>query len=219
MNVLITGGNGGIGSAIKEVFLDNQANIFSPSSKEVDLVSEDSIYRYLEKLPEIDVFIHCAGINEPVPFLSLVKDSLNDTLSVNVLSAVEISQYMLTKMKKRKFGRMVYVSSLWSTLGREGRSSYSMSKAALDALMRNIAVEFGKYDILINSVVPGFVDTPLTRKNLSQERINEITNNTPINKLVSAEEIAQITYFLCRKENQSITGQSIFVDGGYSILG
>ena len=88
---------------------------------------------------------------------------------------------------------------------------------ALDALTRNLAVEFGNCGVLVNSILPGFVDTKLTRKNLSAKRISEIIIDTPIQSLVDTIDIAKLTYFLGSINNQSITGQSIAIDGGYSI--
>ena len=90
-----------------------------------------------------------------------------------------------------------------------------MSKAALEALIRGLTVELAP-DCLINGIAPGFVDTPLTRKNNTPEQIQEIITKTPLQKLIPAEEIADLVEFLVYK-NHSITGQIITIDGGYSL--
>jgi len=219
MNVLVTGGHGGIGTYIVNEFMSHGHKVFAPTSSALNLLDTAEITSFVKHSPQIDVFVHCAGINNPLPFLQMNAENIDKTLRVNVLSGLELSQHLIPSMKKNGFGRIVNISSLWSTMTREGRLSYSMSKAALDVLTRNLAAEFSRYNILVNSVVTGFVDTPLTRKNLTEKRLKEVIKNTPTNSLVNADEISSMVYFLCRNENHSITGQSIFVDGGYSILG
>jgi 3-oxoacyl-[acyl-carrier protein] reductase len=169
------------------------------------------------KIKKIDIFVHCAGVNNPTPFLELEQSNIEKTLNTNVLSCVKIVKNILPYMIKNKFGRIVNVSSLWSILSVPDRMAYSLSKAALDSLTRNLAVEFGGNGILVNSVLPGFVDTSLTRRNLSNKKIQEIINKTPIKKLIPSEDIANLVYFLGSDSNNAITGQSVVIDGGISI--
>ena len=217
MVILVTGGNGDIGSAIVDEYIYQGHKVLSPTSKELDLSSDQSINIFFSKVTNIDVFVHCAGINNPISFLELDDHSFDKTFKINTLSCIKIAKFLLPNMIKNKFGRIVNISSLWSTLASPQRSSYSISKAALDAFTRNLAVEFGNCGVLVNSILPGFVDTKLTRKNLSAKRISEIIIDTPIQSLVDTIDIAKLTYFLGSINNQSITGQSIAIDGGYSI--
>lgn len=221
MNVFITGGYGGIGKDIVEEFEKYNNTVITPSSKELDLSNNESIVTYFSsfKNKKIDIFIHCAGINEPKSFLDLNKEDIDKTLMINVLSCIQIAQIFLPNMIANRFGRIVNISSLWSIKGRPGRTSYSLSKAALDAATRSLAVEYGEYNILINSVQPGFIDTPLTRKNMSAEDLARVIEKTPIKSLVKSKDISKIVYHLCSKDNNAITGQSIVVDGGYTVLG
>lgn len=219
MNVLVTGGTGGIGRRIVEDYINHGYNVLSPSSQELDLSSDRSIQEYFSINHSIDIFVHCAGINNPVPFLEIDKSDLSKTLMVNVLSGLEIAQHVLPDMIAKKFGRIVNISSLWSILAKPGRTAYSISKASVDALTRSLAVEFGEYNILVNSVLPGFVDTPLTRKNLSSEKISEIASVTPIRRLVDSRDVSNLVIYLGSENNNAITGQSIAVDGGYTISG
>jgi 3-oxoacyl-[acyl-carrier protein] reductase len=217
MNILVTGGNGEIGKAIVDEFIYQGHQVFSPSSKELDLNSISSIESYFKKDNKINIFVHCAGINNPVPFLDLDDHSLEKTLNINSLSCIKITKFLLPSMIENQFGRIINISSLWSILSSPKRTAYSVSKAALDAFTRNLAVEFGSSNILVNSILPGFVDTKLTRKNLSDKRIAEIIEDTPIHRLIDMTDIAKTAYFLGSDKNYSITGQSIVVDGGYSI--
>jgi len=219
MVILITGGNGGIGKAIVDEYINHGHQVFSPTSLELDLSSEKSIQNYFSKDKRIDIFVHCAGINNPISFLELDEFSIEKALNINALSCVKIAKYILPNMIDNKFGRIVNISSLWSILSIPERTAYSFSKAALDGFTRSLAVEFGSNGILVNSILPGFVDTQLTRKNLSAERISEIIMNTPIKSLVDVNDVARLTYFLGSRNNNSITGQSVVIDGGYSVLG
>lgn len=218
MNVLITGGSGGIGRKIVDRYVSHGHKVLSPSSLELDLSLGNNLAEdYFSENKEIDIFVHCAGINNPTPFLELEQSNIDETLNTNVLSCAQITKYILPHMIKNKFGRIVNISSLWSILSVSNRMAYSLSKAALDSLTRNLAVEFGSSGVLVNSVLPGFVDTSLTRKNLSDERIQEIIDDTPIKKLVPSEDVANLVYFLGSDSNNAITGQSIVVDGGISV--
>lgn len=217
MNILVTGGNGDIGKAIVNEYIFQGHKVLSPSSKELDLSSMSAVDNFFLEDKKIDVFVHCAGVNNPVPFLELDDLSLENTLNINTMSCIKIAKFILPNMTKNEFGRIINISSLWSTLSTPKRTAYSISKAALDAFTRNLAVEFGGNHVLVNSILPGFVDTKLTRKNLSDGRISEIIKDTPIKRLVGVTDIAKIAYFLGSDKNQSITGQSIVIDGGYAI--
>lgn len=219
MKVLVTGGHGGIGSSIVARYVNAGHRVWSPDSSELDLSNEQSIDSYLAEEGQFEVLISCAGINNTTPFLELSDEELSETLQVNLLANYKLTKKILPFMVSQRFGRIVNISSLWSFLTVPGRTSYSISKAGLDALTRSLSVEFGEFGVLINSVLPGFVDTALTRKNLSDQRIMEVCEKTPTKALVQEEDLASIVYYLGSEENGAVTGQSIVVDGGYSILG
>jgi NAD(P)-dependent dehydrogenase (short-subunit alcohol dehydrogenase family) len=220
MNVLITGSAGGIGREIVSAFEAIGCSVLQVTRDDCDLSDATDLDRYLMSREfKVDVFVHCAGVNEPMGFESIDDSVLRRTMGVNYSSGLKILQKLLPYMRGNGFGRVVFISSLWSELGRSGRLTYSASKAALDASMRSLAVEYAKQNILFNSLAPGFVDTPLTRENMSQDQIELVKNKTPTAKLVGCDEIARMVVYLCGEANSSITGQSIKIDGGYSISG
>jgi 3-oxoacyl-[acyl-carrier protein] reductase len=120
-------------------------------------------------------------------------------------------------MLNRKFGRIVAISSAYATIARDGRSSYSISKAALEALIRSIALENAQSNIIANSIVPGFIETPLTLKNNTQLQIDKILERIPMQRFGSPLEVANLVSFLISDKNTYITGQSFRIDGGFSI--
>jgi len=219
MNVLITGGFGGIGHAIVEKYQALNFNVFYPNKNELNLSDERSIDKFFSNKKAFDVLICSAGINNPTPFLEQSTDNLLETLEINLMANYKLAQKVLPMMIDNEFGRIVNISSLWSFLTVPGRAAYSISKSGLDALTRSLAIEFGEHNILVNSVLPGFVDTALTRRNLSPERLDEICSKTPVKKLVQEKYVAQLVCYLGSSDNNSITGQSMIIDGGYSISG
>ena len=219
MNVLVTGGFGGIGSAIVEKYQALNFNVFYPNKSELNLSDERSIDKFFSNKEAFDVLICSAGINNPAPFLEQSTDNLLETLEINLMANYKLAQKVLPMMIDNEFGRIVNISSLWSFLTVPGRATYSISKSGLDSLTRSLAIEFGEHNILVNSVLPGFVDTALTRRNLSSERLDEICLKTPVKRLVQEKDVAQLVYYLGSADNNSITGQSMIVDGGYSISG
>lgn len=217
MRVLISGGHGDIGSAIAKIFFTNNYEVFVPTRAEMDMSCQNSIDAYMHKNNDFDIFIHCVGVNNPQKFEDLSMENFSNTFSINTTSSLKILQAILPYMKAKKFGRIVHISSLWSQYVKAGRIAYAMSKSSLDALTRGLAVEFGEYNILVNSILPGFIDTKLTRRNLSEETIIDIEKHTPLGKLGSPIDIAEMTYFLASENNRFITGQSIKIDGGYTL--
>ncbi len=216
---MLTGATGGIGLSVYEKLRQGGHEVVAPTSQELDLKNIDSVYNWLEKHSKIQFqgIVLAAGINHPEDLFSVENGNFENTQQLNFLANRQLLSHFVPMMVKQNFGRVVSISSAYSKLARSGRSSYSISKASLDALMRSIAVEFSKYNVLANSVVPGFVDTPLTQKNNSQSQIEQILTRVPIGRLGQPDEIAKATMFLLSSENTYITGQQIYVDGGFSI--
>jgi 3-oxoacyl-[acyl-carrier protein] reductase len=119
-------------------------------------------------------------------------------------------------MASAGFGRVVGISSAYANRARTGRAAYSASKAALEALIRSVAVEFARSGVVANCVAPGFVDTELTRKNNTPQMIDALLQRVPVGRLASPAEIGRTVAFLMAPENEYITGQTIAVDGGFA---
>lgn len=206
MVVFLTGGSGNIGKCIKEELIDNGIKVIAPNSKELDLTSEITPYH-----KPVDGFIHCAGINKVASYAS--ANHFNYTLKVNAISFV----HLCASLKFSEGSNIIAIGSLYATETREGRIQYAMSKHALLAAVKTIALEKAWKNIKVNMVSPGFVDNAMTRKNNTQERIKHLQKATPLG-LVDAKQIAELCLYLLTK-NTAITGQNIIVDGGYSLVG
>ncbi len=218
--LFILGGHGEIGTAIAEKFGKEGYQTVAPASNELDLRDRTSISRYLSKLNKCpEAIIHAAGINNPKLIEQNSTQDIEDTLKINILGFYQVIQYFIPKLKQRKQGHILAVSSIYGVISRPGRSVYSMSKFALNGLIKTLALELGPYNILVNSLSPGFVDTKLTSKNNSPTLIRSLEEKIPLGRLAKTEEIAAASYFLCSGENTYINGQNIIIDGGYIIGG
>lgn len=212
--VFITGGNGDIGSSIVEIFKINGYEVVSPNSKELDLRDSKLIKEYFNHNNNFDIFIHCAGINNPSIIEDLDFNNIKETMQINTFSFYEILKTLIP-YQKINGGYILAISSLYGQISRAGRTAYAMSKHALIGLIKTAAIELGKYNIKINALSPGFVDTNLTRKNNNDEKIKIINESIPLGSIAKPTDIANVSYFLCSEKNTYITGQDITVDGGF----
>ena len=233
--VLITGATNGIGREILEAFLKTKAIIIATGNSttkknffkiykkneidyyQTDFNDEKSSKDFLKKIQnykKIDVCINNAGINK-INYIGKISNEFDDLLNVNLKIPFQITSIVSNIMKKNKYGKIINISSIWGKKSKEKRISYSTSKYALNGLTVSSSIELAKYNILVNSISPGFVDTKLTRKILSKKEINQIKKQIPIGRLAKPSEIVPLILFLCSDLNTYITGQIIYVDGGF----
>ena len=216
--LFITGGNGDIGSSVSKIFEKNHYEIIKPSSLDLDLSDNNSIDNYFDNLKDVDVFIHCAGVNYPKSFFEIDDLELKNVMDINVNSFLRIAKYLVPFMIKNNYGYILSISSLYGFISRKNRLLYTASKHSLNGMVKTMALELGSHNIKVNSLSPGFVDTRLTRKNNNKDKIKSWESKIPLGRLAKPRDIARVSYFLC-SENTYITGQNIVVDGGYTIGG
>jgi 3-oxoacyl-[acyl-carrier protein] reductase len=216
---LVTGASRGIGAAIAKELASAGCQLLIPSRAELDLASDQSIESYLSSLNQpVDILVNDAGINRIAILENVRSEDVTNTLQINLLAPFRLIQFLAPQMKTRKYGRIVNISSLWSIVSKAGRTSYTMSKTALNGMTRSLAVELAPFNILINAVAPGYVMTDLTRQNNSPTEIEKISRSIPVQRLAEPKEIASVVAFLCSEQNTYLTGQTIVVDGGYTCL-
>lgn len=208
MKVILTGSSGGIGSAILQELKENEIDVVEINSKEIDLSKDFEI-----KSVPVDGLIYCAGINRVNVHDEISDQDMIDIMNVNTFGFTRLCK----KVQFNDGANIVAIGSLYATETRAGRLSYTMSKHAMFGAVKTLALEMAFNRTKVNMVSPGFIDTELTRKNNTIERIEQLNNNIPLG-LTSASEIAKICVYLM-KQNNAITGQNIIVDGGYSLVG
>ena len=214
---LVTGASRGIGKSIKEVLSKDGIEIISPNRNELDLSSSESMDKFLSQTSaDIDIIINNAGILKVGEHNEFSSDDFHEILQVNVVAPFKIISGFVEKMKIHSFGRIVNISSVWGQKSKKGRTLYSSSKAALDALTRSLAIEFASYNILINSVAPGYIETDMLKQCNTEEELSIIRDTIPMKRFGKKIEIAELVRFLSSEYNSYITGQVFTIDGGYT---
>ncbi|MGO9152041.1 SDR family NAD(P)-dependent oxidoreductase [Mycobacterium sp.] len=213
---LVTGAARGIGSSVADTLEAKGIRVLRPGRKELDLAVPESVVAYLAGVDEaVEILVMNAGINDPEALQQLSPENWSSTQQVNVTSNVQLLQGLLPRMADAGYGRVVAVSSVYAHRARLGRVAYSASKAAIEEVVRSVAVEYGRFGVLANCVAPGFVLTDLTYQNNDAEQLQALAKRIPVGRLAEPAEIALFIAWLVSAENSYITGQSIAIDGGF----
>ncbi len=216
-NVLITGGSRGLGKAIGGLLDESgRYNVIVPSREEMDLSSTQKITDYFNRNKTgVDILINNAGINILGGIEDMAENSLEEMLAVNLVAPLKLVQSCVAHMKSQMWGRIVNISSIWGIRSKERRLLYSATKFGLNGVTKSLSRELGGYNILVNSVCPGYVNTELTSKNIPLEEQEKIKSTIPLGRFAEPGEIAELVRFLVSDENSYITGQTIIIDGGF----
>lgn len=216
--VLITGASRGIGKAIAEKFKEEGYILVCPTRQEMDLSDPRSVEVYIanHKDEYFDVIVNNAGVNEINEITQIKDDELTQMMQINLISPIRLLRGFVGKMKEKRYGRIVNIGSIWATVSKGGRCVYSATKNGVHGVTNTLAVELAPYNILVNTICPGFTLTELTYKNNTLEQIESINKDIPMGRMAEPREMAEVVYFLCSDKNTYLTGQKITIDGGYS---
>jgi len=213
---LVTGASRGIGAAIASALEKDGVIVLAPPRSVMDMLDFPSIERYLSTITgPIDILVNNAGINTLAGLEELDQVHMAEMLQLNLVAPLMLTKLVAERMKSNHYGRIVNISSIWSVVAKERRLVYSAVKSAVNGVTRTLALELGEYEILVNAIAPGYVNTELTSKNNSAEQLRQICDNIPLQRLAEPQEIAEIVAFLCSEKNSYMTGQILVVDGGY----
>jgi len=228
---IVTGATRGIGRAIAEALRAEGAYVIGTSTGkgkvgagickeyfQADFTDLNQIRNCADFIRQTapDILINNAGINKIGAFAEIDPEDFRLIQQVNVFAPFSFCQAAIPGMKRKGWGRIVNLSSIWGKVGREYRASYSASKFALDGMTLALAAEHSADGILANCVAPGFIDTELTHRVLGGEGIRQVVATVPARRLGTVEEIAQLVVWLSSPENTYVTGQNIAIDGGFS---
>jgi NAD(P)-dependent dehydrogenase (short-subunit alcohol dehydrogenase family) len=206
-NVLFFGSSGTLGSECVKYFAEKKWNIFT----------SDRNIKEIDSYKNLNAVVWAQGANLTASVQEMEKAQLDEIWEANFFFVVKTLKTLLDNNSLAAGARLVVFSSVWEEVARKNKSAYISSKAAIGGFIRSMACELGDKNISINSLSPGIIDSPMTRKNLSTEQVNQIIDQTPGNRLVQPLEIARITEFLASKNSQGINGQSITVDNAWTI--
>jgi 3-oxoacyl-[acyl-carrier protein] reductase len=214
---LVTGGSRGIGAALVREFQQRGFEVWAPARAQLDLGDPSSLAAFVQKHPcDVDVLVNNAGINILRAIPDIDPAGWMHMQQINLAAPLMLIQWAIPFMRKQKWGRILNLSSMLSFVTKEKRCAYSMTKAAVNALTRSAAVEFGPDGILVNALCPGYVDTDMTRQNNSPADLERILGTIPLRRLALPEELARVAGFLCSEENNYLTGQAVVADGGFT---
>lgn len=232
--ILITGSSRGIGAATAKLAKEYGADVVLHGKTEsgklknlakelnskyicCDVSDNYSVKEAVSKLEKIDVLVNNAGINPSKIFMQLTNKDWKEIFDVNLFGAVYFSRAVLPGMIERGYGKIINITSVKGHPFVSAKPAYASSKAAIIRMTSSMAEEFAPYGILINSVAPGFTETEMVEKTISPKIQSQI-DKIPLKRMAKPEEIAETILFLAGNKSDYITGQTISVDGGFSIV-
>ncbi|KQU58578.1 3-hydroxybutyrate dehydrogenase [Rossellomorea marisflavi] len=250
--VVITGSASGIGYEIGKTFAENGSKVVltdlneegvKASAQELkdlgyeaiglkaDVTSEEDIKNMIEaahkEYGRIDVLINNAGLQHVSPIEEFPTEKFELMIKIMLTAPFVAIKHVLPIMKEQKFGRILNISSINGLIGFAGKAAYNSAKHGVIGLTKVAALESAAYGVTVNSICPGYVDTPLVRgqmkdiassRNVPVEKVLEevIYPLVPQKRLLDVKEIADYAMFLSSDQAKSVTGQAVVIDGGYT---
>ena len=230
--LLVTGGTGSIGSSICSYFNNMGCKEIHSTTTNLSKITDDQNFIKFKELNlnnientnldevfdiDIDFLVLNAGLNKDNIFLRMSSEDWNSVVNVNLNSSFHLLKHFVKKMVKKRFGRVVFISSVVAFTGNPGQVNYTASKAALSGLTKSLALELSSRNITVNSVAPGFIKSNMTDK-LNNDQKNAILERIPMKRLGDSSEIAKAVGFLCSENADYITGQTLHVNGGLALI-
>ncbi len=234
-NVILTGATGGIGNSILKNLILTGANVLATGTNEsklnyikekynnvqtekFDISNHSEIENFINKANDslggrVDVLINNAGITRDNLSIRMKDEEWNKVIDINLTSTFLLSKSVVKKMLKNKKGKIINITSIVGHTGNIGQANYTASKAGVVAMSKSLALEYGKKNINVNCISPGFILTEMTDK-INDDYKEVLKSKIPMNRFGDPNDIANTVIFLCSKLSDYITGETIHVNGG-----
>ena len=218
-NLLIFGSTGTLGGAILDKYRAEKWDITCAVRKVVnDCDIQLPLTSAVLGSKKFDVVVFAQGANVNGSAMQTGTKELNELFEANVTVIAESVSVLMGAGSINEGGRVVILSSLWEQFTRQEKFAYSVTKAAVGGLVRSLAVDLGRQKkILVNGILPGIINSPMVARTLSPEQIANVVSQTPIGDLATPVDVANSVYMFGSSLNTGISGQSIFVDRGFSV--
>ena len=230
--ILITGASRGIGKSLALKSKENGYVVVGTStskkgvqelenegiqSLELNLNDNRSIKEFnnflIKDHSDVEILINNAGITRDNIVLRMSDEEWADVLNIHLTGTFQISKTVLKFMLKKKWGRIINITSTSASIGNKGQANYSAAKAGVEAFSKSLAKEVGSRAITVNSVAPGYIETDMTEQ-ISNTIKEEILKQIPLSRFGKPEEVSELIEFLITDEASYITGQTIHINGG-----
>ena len=234
-NIILTGSTGGIGNAILDKLYNYKANIIATGTnqeklekikqkyndvniKRFDISKHSHIEQFIEECSEIfenkiDILINNAGVTQDNLAIRMKDDEWNKVININLTSTFLISKNVIKKMLKEKEGKVINITSIVGHTGNVGQANYSASKAGLVGMSKSLALEYGKKNIKVNCISPGFIKSDMTDK-ISDNFKQILEAKISLERFGLPEDVANAVLFLSSNLSDYITGETLHVNGG-----
>ena len=218
-NLLILGSTGTLGGAILDKFRSEKWDVTCAVRKVVnDCDIQLPLTSAILAGKKFDAVVFAQGANVNGSAMQTGTKELNELFEANVTVIAESVSTLMGADAINQGGRVVILSSLWEQFTRQEKFAYSVTKAAVGGLVRSLAVDLGRQKkILVNGILPGIVNSPMVARTLSPEQIANVVSQTPVGDLATPVDVANSVYMFGSSLNTGISGQSIFVDRGFSV--
>jgi len=236
---LVTGATGGIGAAVARALHGQGATVaISGTRREVldalaaelgarvhvlpcDLADKDAVEKLVpsaeEKMAKLDILIANAGVTKDNLFVQLRDEDWDQVIAINLTATFRLTRAAVKGMMRRRFGRVVGISSVVGVTGNPGQGNYTASKAGLIGMMKSVAAEYAKRNVTANCIAPGFIATPMTDK-LNDKQREAILGRVPAGRLGAPADVAAAVVYLASDEAAYVTGQTLHVNGGMAMF-
>ena len=235
LNILLTGSTGGIGGAILNKLLQNKANVIATGTnekkldiikkkfsdvivKKFDITNHGTIQDFIEECNEIfqkkiDVLINNAGITNDNLAIRMKNEEWNKVINLNLTSSFLLTKNTIKKMLKNKNGKIINITSVVGHTGNIGQANYAASKAGLIGMSKSLALEYGKKNIKVNCISPGFIKSDMT-ENINESYKKTLEEKISLERFGTPDDVANVVLFLSSELSDYITGETIHVNGG-----